>query len=98
MFNGRHYQVDVIGGDGHASAYKFRGSNQHASSYELSLFQQVFKSFRDAFISCQGSPKLRFTSEDLRYFEQHYGKPWNELRVQCVALIMLSGLGGCFHY
>ena len=59
-----------------------------SSSNEQSLFQELFKSFRDAFISCQGGhlnvcPKLRFTSgnttENLRYFETNFGRPWNEI-------------------
>ena len=83
-----HYQVDIIGGDGNSSTYRFGGSNQKSSSNEQSLFQEVFKTFRDAYISCQGgdlnvSPKLRFTSgnttENLRYFERNFGRPWNEI-------------------
>ena len=35
-----HYQVDVIGGDGNSSAYRFGGSNQRSSSNEQSLFQE----------------------------------------------------------
>ena len=49
-----HYQVDVIGGDGNSSAYRFGGSNQKSSSNEQSLFQEVFKTFRDSYVSCQG--------------------------------------------
>ena len=83
-----HYQVDVIGGDGKSSAYRFGGSNQKSSSNEQSLFQEVFKSFRDAYVSCQGgdlnvSPKLRFTSgnttQTLHDFETNFGRPWNEI-------------------
>ena len=83
-----HYQVDIIGGDGNSSAYRFGGSNENSSSNEQSLLQEVFKSFRDAYISCQEgdlnvSPKLRFTSgnttENLRYFETNFGRPWNEI-------------------
>ena len=59
-----HYQVDVIGGDGNSAAYRFGGSNQNSSSNEQSLFQEVFKSFQDAYVSCQGgdlalSPKVK---------------------------------------
>ena len=83
-----HYQVDIIGGDGNSSTYRFGGSNQKSSSNEQSLFQEFFKTFRDAYISCQGgdlnvNPKLRFTSsnttENLRYFETNFGRPWNEI-------------------
>ena len=61
--DGFHYQVDFIGGDGNA---RFGDNNQQESSNEDSLFQQVLKSFRDAFIPFQNkrfniSPKLRFT-------------------------------------
>ena len=52
--DGFHYQMDVIGGDGNSFAYRFGGRNQKSSSNELSLFQEVFKSFKDAFVSCQG--------------------------------------------
>ena len=45
-----HYQVDMFGGDGNSSsAYRFGVSNQRATSNELSLLQQCFKSFKDAF-------------------------------------------------
>ena len=83
-----HYQVDIIGGDGNSSAYRLGGSNQKSSSNEQSLSQEVFKTFRDAYISCQGDdlnvcPKLRFTSgntaETLRYFKTNFGRPWNEI-------------------
>ena len=85
------YQVGVIRGNGNASAYRFGGDNQKASSHEDSLFQNVFQSFRDAFMSCQKKDlhlpsKVQFTSnnsrEDFRYFEEHYGKPWSELEVK----------------
>ena len=51
-----HYQVDIIGGDGNSSAYRFGGNNQKSSFSEQSLFQEVFKSFREAFISRFGRP------------------------------------------
>ena len=81
-----HYQVDIVGGAGNASTYRFGGSNQKSSSNEQSLFQEVFKSCRDAFVSSHGgdlavSTKLRFTSgnttETLRYYEENFGRPWN---------------------
>ena len=83
-----HYQMDIIGGDGNSFAYRFGGSNQKSSSNEQSLFQEVFKTFRGAYISCQGDdlnvcPKLRFTSsnttETFRYFETNFGRPWSEI-------------------
>ena len=86
-----HYQVDIVGGDGNSSTYRFGGSRQKSFSNEQSLFRETFRSFRDAFVSCQGgdlavSPKLRFTSgnmtETLRYYEENYGRPWNVLEVK----------------
>ena len=77
------HQVDAIRGNGNAAAYRFGGDNQKASSHEDSLFQHVFQSFRDAFISCQKKDlhlrsEVQFTShnsrEDFRFFEEHYGK------------------------
>ena len=92
-----HYQVDIIGGDGNSSAYRFGGSNQKSSSNEQSLFQEIFKSFRDAYISCQEgdlnvSPKLRFTSgnttENLRYFEKNCGRPWMRLWIDILLMLL----------
>ena len=84
------YQVDVTGGDGNSCTYRVGGSKQQSSSNEQSLFQETFRSFRDAFVSCQGgdlavSPKLTFTlgntTEIFRHSEEHYGRPWNELEI-----------------
>ena len=47
-----HYKVDIVGGAGNASTYRYAGSSQKSSSNEQSLIQEVFKSFRDAFVSC----------------------------------------------
>ena len=90
-----HYQVDIVGGDDNSSIYRFGGSNQKSSSNEQSLFQEVFRSFRDSLVSRQGGdlavrPKLRFTSgnttETLRYFEENFGRPWNDMEVKLISI------------
>ena len=48
-----HYQVDIMGGDGSSSTYRFGGSKQQSSSNEQSLFCENFRSFHDAFVSRQ---------------------------------------------
>ena len=85
------YQIDIIYDNDNISAYRFGGDNQKISSYKDSLFQYIFQSFRDSFISYQKKDlylrsKIQLISnnsrEDFRYFEEYYGKSWKELEIK----------------